>query len=147
MKYYIEDVTKSKLTIINTDENGLKKKIDEYTKIVVKLESEKKDEPSPEPSTPPEEPVSPGDPEPDPHQCEYDYMEWIWDGCYDPYQLMRPGSCDMGYTEQDGICFSFECDGLPETGIDPNCSDQYPKPGYDECAPGLSLHEGYCFRH
>ena len=145
MKYYIEDVTKSKLTIINTDENGLKKKIDEYTKIVVKLESEKKDEPSPEPSTPPEEPVSPGDPDPqpDPHQCEYDYLEWIWNGCYDRSQLLTPGGCGSAY-ELNGRCYYYTCINDSQEW-DLECADSFDMPGPGECPPGYENHEGYCF--
>ena len=137
LSYYITDVEKTKASMVDNNKNGLDSKIKEINKIIVTLESQKQEEPSPEPEPEPE-------PQPDPGpQCEYDYLEWVYDGCYDTFQLVKPGGC--GYdVEENGMCYSHNC--MLDGGlIDYSCGDQYPKPGPGECPPGYTNHEGYCF--
>ena len=144
LSYYITDVEKTKEKQTTTSENGLKKKIEDITKIVVTLE-EQKNEPTPSPEPSPEPaPVPEPEPEPAPQpQCEYDYEEYIWDGCYDTFQLVKPGGCGYDW-EENGICYSHNC--MQDGGtIDYSCSEQYPIPGPGECPPGYTNHEGYCF--
>ena len=149
MGTYYDNMDDQYKKLIDDKNNGLENYIDNYFYIIIEIYGDDwGEDPIPEdPSDP--EPVEPEPtPEPTPTPtCEYDYMTYIYDGCYDLGQLVTPGGCDYGYYEQNGVCFSFECDGTPEDGIDPNCKDQYPVPGPNECAPGLSLHEGYCFRN
>ena len=91
---------------------------------------------------PVEEPTIEPAPEPAP-TCEYDYMEYVWNGCYDTFQLVRPGGCGYDW-EENGVCYSYNC--IQDGGtIDYSCSEQYNKPGENECPPGYELHEGYCF--
>ena len=101
------------------------------------------EEPVEEPAKQPvEEPIY----EPEPVQtptCEYDYMEYVWNGCYDTFQLVKPGGCGYDW-EENGICYSYNC-MLDGGGLDYSCQEQYPIPGENECPPGYELHEGYCF--
>ena len=34
--------------------------------------------------------------------CEYDYMEYVWNGCYDTFQLVKPGGCGYDW-EENGV--------------------------------------------
>ena len=150
MGTYYDNMDDQYKKLIDDKKNGLENYIDNYFYIIIEIYGDDwGEDPIPEdPADPEPEPTPTPTPEPEPTPvCEYDYLTYIYDGCYDLGQLVTPGGCDYGYYEQNGVCFSFECDGNPEDGIDPNCKDQYPVPGPNECAPGLSLHEGYCFRH
>jgi hypothetical protein len=138
LSYYITDVKETKEKQTTISENGLRTRIDEINKIIVTLESQPKEpEPTPEP-----EPAPAPEPEPSTPQCEYG-MEYVWNDCYDTFQLVKPGGCGYDW-EENGICYSHNC--MQDGGtIDYSCSEQYPIPGPGECPPGYTNHEGYCF--